>query len=54
MFFFYNMNVLRVNFLFYDTVSMIHDVITIADPFPHSAKFMFVGVRNNKTRQIKR
>ena len=33
---------------------MNHDVITTPDPFPHTAKFMFVGVRNNKTQQIRR
>ena len=32
---------------------MIHDVITTPDPFPCSAKSMFVGVRNNKTQQIR-
>ena len=32
---------------FYDAVNMIHDVIT-------TARFMFVGVRNNNTQQIKR
>ena len=25
-----------------------------ANPFPNTAKFMFVGVRNNKTKQIRR
>ena len=33
---------------------MIHDVITTPDPFPYTAKFMFVGVRNNKTKKIRR
>ena len=33
---------------------MIHDVITTPDPFPCTAKFKFVGVRNNKTQQIRR
>ena len=28
---------------------MIHDVITTANPFPYTAKFMFVGVRNDQT-----
>ena len=34
----------------------IHDVITTANPFPYTAKFMFVGVSrlNNKTDQIRR
>ena len=31
-----------------------HDVITTPDPFPRTAKFMFVGVRNNKTQPIRR
>ena len=45
---------LRVNLKFlYDAVNMIHEVITTANPFPHAAKFMFVGVRNNKTQQIR-
>ena len=48
------MHFLRVNFTFYDVVNMIHDVITALDPFPYTAKFMFVGVRNNKTQQITR
>ena len=42
------MHFLRVNVKFYDVVSMIHDVIRTANPFPYTAKFMFVGVRNNK------
>ena len=43
---------LRVNVTYYDTVTVIHDVITTAKPFPYTAKFMFVGVRNYKTQQI--
>ena len=43
------MHFLRVNVMFYDAVNMIHDVITTANPFQDSAKFMSVGVRNNKT-----
>ena len=41
------MHFLRVNVTFYDVVSMIHDVITTRNdnPFPYTAKFMFVGVR---------
>ena len=39
--------------MFNEAVNMIHDVITIANPFPYTAKFMFAGVRNNKTQQIK-
>ena len=33
---------------------MNYDVITTANPFPYTPKFMFVGVRNNKTQQIRR
>ena len=47
------MHFLRVNVMFYDTVNMIHDIIRTADPFPYTAKFMSVVVRNNKTEQIK-
>ena len=39
---------------FYDAVIMIHDIITTPDPFPDTAKFIFVGVRNNKTKKIRR
>ena len=39
---------------FYDAVSMIHDDISTANPFPDTAKFMFVGVRINKTQQTRR
>ena len=42
------MHFLRVNVTFYDTVNIIHDVITTANPFADTAKFMSVGVRNNK------
>ena len=35
-------------------VNIIHDVITIRNPFPYTDKFMFVGVRNNETQQIRR
>ena len=38
----------------YDAVNMIHDIIKTANPFPCTVKFMFVGVRCNKTQQIKR
>ena len=40
----------RHAFQFYDAVNIIHDVITIRNPFPYTAKFMFVGVRNNETQ----
>ena len=45
------MHLLRVNVTFYDAVSVMHDVITIANPIPYTVKFMFVGVRNNKTQR---
>ena len=45
---------LWVNVTFYDAVTIIHDVITTTDPFPYTANFMFVGVRHNKTQQIRR
>ena len=48
------MNFLRVNVTSYDAVNVIHGVNTTAYSFPYTAKFMFVGVRNNKTQQIRR
>ena len=36
------MHFLRVNVTFYDAVNMIHDVIRTLNPFPYTAKFMFV------------
>ena len=39
------MHFLRVNVTFYDVVNMVHDVITTRNPFPYTAKFMFLGVR---------
>ena len=50
------MHFLRVNVTFYDAVNMNHDVITTPNPFPYTAKFMFVGHtnRNNKTQQVRR
>ena len=47
------MHFLRVNITFYVAVNVIHDVITTANPIPYTVKFMFVGVKNNKTQQIK-
>ena len=47
------MHFLQVNITFYEAVNMIHVIIT-ANPFPYTAKFMFVGVRNIKTEQIRR
>ena len=44
---------LRVNVTFHEAVNMINDVVTTANLFPYTAKFMFVGVRNNKTPQIR-
>ena len=48
-----NAFVLRVNVTFYDAVNTMHDVIETPNPFPYTAKFMFVGVRHNKTQQIR-
>ena len=45
------MHFLPLNVPFYDAVNVIHDVITTANPFPNTAKFMFVGVRNNKLKK---
>ena len=45
------MHFLRVNVTFYDAVNMVHDVISTTYPFPDTAKFMFVGLRNKKTQQ---
>ena len=45
---------LRVNLTFHDAVKMIHDVIRTANLFTYTAKLKFVGVRNNKTQQIRR
>ena len=39
-----------LNVMFYDEMYMIHDVIRTANLFPYTAKFIFVGVRNNKTQ----
>ena len=46
------MHSVRVNVTFYDAIDMIHDVITTANPFPDTAKCMFVDVRNNKNQQV--
>ena len=35
---------LWVNVTFYDAVNIIYDVISTANSFPDTAKFMFVGV----------
>ena len=42
-----------VDVTFYDAVNMILDVISTANPFPDTAKFMFVGVRNNKIQLVR-
>ena len=47
------MHFLLVNDTF-DSVSIIHDVITTPNPFPYTANVVFVGIRNNKTQQIGR
>ena len=39
---------MNAHFAFYDAVNIIHDVISTRNPFPYTAKFMFVGVRNNE------
>ena len=48
------MHFVQVNVTFYEAVNMIHDVITTANPFLYTAKFMFVGVRNKITQHIRR
>ena len=48
------MDFLRVNVTFYDAVNMIHDVVATVNPFPYTAKFMFVSERKNKNQQIRR
>ena len=40
------MHFLRVNVMFHDTVNRIHHVITTANPFPYTAKFMLDSARN--------
>ena len=32
---------------FYDTVNVIHDVITTANPFPYTTELIFLRLRNN-------
>ena len=31
----------------HDVIDIIHDVIRTANPFPYTAKVIFVGVKNN-------
>ena len=47
------MHFLLVIVTFYDAVNMIHDVIRTAYAFQYTTSFMFVGVRNDKTQQIR-
>ena len=47
------MDFLQVNVTFYDAVKMIHDVITTANPFLYTAKFIFASVRNYKTQHVR-
>ena len=46
------MHFLRVKVAFYDAVNMIHDVITTANPFPYTAKFMFDDVKITKLNKL--
>ena len=51
------MNIFRtcwLNVAFYDAVNIIHDVIITPNPFPYTAKFVFVGVRINKFKKMRR
>ena len=48
------MHFLQVNVTLHDAVNMIYDVITTANPFPYTAKFMFVDVRDNKNQHTRR
>ena len=41
------------NVTFHDAVKMIHDVITTANLFPNTAKFMFDSARNNENEQLR-
>ena len=45
------MHFLRVNVTFHDAVNIIPDVITT--DYQYTAKFMFVGLRNNKLQQVR-
>ena len=45
------MHFLLVNVTFYDAVTMIYDVIRAVNPFPYTAKFTFVGARNDITKK---
>ena len=39
---------MRVKVTFQDAVKIIHDVIRTTNQFPYTAKFVCVGLRNNK------
>ena len=45
---------LQVNVMVLDAFNIFHDVIRTYNAFPYTAKYMFVGVINNKTQQIRR
>ena len=47
------MNFLQVIVTFYKTLYIIHDIISIANPYPYSAKLVFIGVGNNKDQQFR-
>ena len=47
------MHFLRINAAFYNAVNMIQYVITTANPFPYTANFMFIGVRNSTSQMFK-
>ena len=47
------MNFLWVNVTFYDAVNIVHDVIITLNPYPYTAKFVFVGDRINKDQQMR-
>ena len=42
-----------VNVTFYEALIMIHDVIKKANPFPYSAKFMFISITNSTNQTLK-
>ena len=44
---------MRVNITFYDAVNMIHDVITTANLFPYTVKFMFDSARKNSPNLVR-
>ena len=37
--------------MLYDKVNIIYIVIIIPNPYPFTAKFVFIGVKNNKDQQ---